>query len=162
MGITNAIAKATRRGKGNIMICSSDVASALAMAGILDYNSALQSQVNLTVDDTGNTFAGTLFGRIKVYIDPFFVASGTSEFAVIGFKGTNAYDAGIFYCPYVPLQMVRAVDTTTFQPKIGFKTRYGMVANPFSNGASGVFPDDGKLMARRNVYYRLFGVKNLM
>ena len=158
----NAIAKATRRGKGNIMICSSDVASALAMAGILDYNSALQSQVNLTVDDTGNTFAGTLFGRIKVYIDPFFVASGTSEFAVIGFKGTNAYDAGIFYCPYVPLQMVRAVDTTTFQPKIGFKTRYGMVANPFAQGTtqgSGALLQNGQLA---NQYYRAFKVKNIM
>jgi hypothetical protein len=144
------------------MICSSDVASALAMAGILDYNSALQSQVNLTVDDTGNTFAGTLFGRIKVYIDPFFVASGTSEFAVIGFKGTNAYDAGIFYCPYVPLQMVRAVDTTTFQPKIGFKTRYGMVANPFAQGTtqgSGALLANGQLA---NQYYRAFKVKNIM
>jgi hypothetical protein len=158
----NAIAKATRRGKGNIMICSSDVASALAMAGILDYNSALQSQVNLTVDDTGNTFAGTLFGRIKVYIDPYFTATGTSEFAVIGFKGTNAYDAGLFYCPYVPLQMVRAVDTTTFQPKIGFKTRYGMVANPFAQGTtqgSGALLQNGQLA---NQYYRAFKVKNIM
>ena len=158
----NAIAKATRRGKGNIMICSSDVASALAMAGILDYNSALQSQVNLTVDDTGNTFAGTLFGRIKVYIDPYFTATGTSEFAVIGFKGTNAYDAGIFYCPYVPLQMVRAVDTTTFQPKIGFKTRYGMVANPFAQGTTqgaGALLQNGQLA---NQYYRAFKVKNIM
>ena len=158
----NAIAKATRRGKGNIMICSSDVASALAMAGILDYNSALQSQVSLTVDDTGNTFAGTLFGRIKVYIDPYFVASGTSEFAVVGYKGTNAYDAGLFYCPYVPLQMVRAVDTTTFQPKIGFKTRYGMVANPFAQGTtqgSGALLQNGQLA---NNYYRAFKVKNIM
>jgi len=155
----NAIAKTTRRGKGNIMICSSDVASALAMAGILDYNSALQSQVNLTVDDTGNTFAGTLFGRIKVYIDPYFTATGTSEFAVIGYKGTNAYDAGLFYCPYVPLQMVRAVDTTTFQPKIGFKTRYGMVANPFAQGTTqGV----GKFAVLTNNYYRAFVVKNIM
>ena len=158
----NAIAKATRRGKGNIMICSSDVASALAMAGILDYNSALQSQVNLTVDDTGNTFAGTLFGRIKVYIDPYFTATTTSEFAVIGYKGTNAYDAGLFYCPYVPLQMVRAVDTTTFQPKIGFKTRYGMVANPFAQGTtqgSGALLQNGQLA---NNYYRAFKVKNIM
>ena len=158
----NAIAKATRRGKGNIMICSSDVASALAMAGILDYNSALQSQVNLTVDDTGNTFAGTLFGRIKVYIDPYFIATGTSEFAVVGYKGTNAYDAGLFYCPYVPLQMVRAVDTTTFQPKIGFKTRYGMVANPFAQGTtqgSGALLQNGQLA---NNYYRAFKVKNIM
>ena len=155
----NAIAKATRRGKGNIMICSSDVASALAMAGILDYNSALQSQVSLTVDDTGNTFAGTLFGRIKVYIDPYFVASGTSEFAVVGYKGTNAYDAGLFYCPYVPLQMVRAVDTTTFQPKIGFKTRYGMVANPYAEGATAGL---GALTKDSNVYYRRVLVDNLM
>ena len=155
----NAIAKATRRGKGNIMICSSDVASALAMAGILDYNSALQSQVNLTVDDTGSTFAGTLFGRIKVYIDPYFVASGTSEFAVVGYKGTNAYDAGLFYCPYVPLQMVRAVDTTTFQPKIGFKTRYGMVANPFAQGTT---QGSGARTVLTNNYYRAFKVKNIM
>ena len=155
----NAIAKATRRGKGNVMICSSDVASALAMAGILDYNSALQSQVNLTVDDTGNTFAGTLFGRIKVYIDPYFVASGTSEFAVVGYKGTNAYDAGLFYCPYVPLQMVRAVDTTTFQPKIGFKTRYGMVANPFAQGTT---QGSGARTVLTNTYYRAFKVKNIM
>jgi hypothetical protein len=155
----NAIAKATRRGKGNILICSSDVASALAMAGILDYNSALQSQVNLTVDDTGNTFAGTLFGRIKVYIDPYFVATGTSEFAVVGYKGTNAYDAGLFYCPYVPLQMVRAVDTTTFQPKIGFKTRYGMVANPFAQGTT---QGSGANTVLTNNYYRAFKVRNIM
>jgi len=155
----NAIAKATRRGKGNIMICSSDVASALAMAGILDYNSALQGQVNLTVDDTGSTFAGTLFGRVKVYIDPYFTASGTSEFAVVGYKGTNAYDAGLFYCPYVPLQMVRAVDTTTFQPKIGFKTRYGMVANPFAQGTT---QGSGARTVLTNNYYRAFKVKNIM
>jgi len=155
----NTIAKQTRRGKGNIMLCSSDVASALAMAGILDYNSALQSQVNLTVDDTGNTFAGTLFGRIKVYIDPYFPAGSTSEFAVVGYKGSNAYDAGIFYCPYVPLQMVRAVDTGTFQPKIGFKTRYGLVANPFAEGTTaGV----GALTNLANVYYRAFKIANLM
>jgi hypothetical protein len=155
----NTIAKTTRRGKGNVMICSSDVASALAMAGILDYQSALQGQVSLTVDDTGNTFAGTLFGRIKVYIDPYFGANSTSEFAVMGFKGSNAYDAGLFYCPYVPLQMVRAVDQFTFQPKIGFKTRYGMVANPF---AQGLTQGNGIINARTNVYYRIFGVKNLM
>jgi hypothetical protein len=155
----NTIAKTTRRGKGNIMICSSDVASALAMAGILDYQSALNSQVNLTVDDTGNTFAGTLFGRIKVYIDPYFPAGATSEFAVIGYKGSNAYDAGLFYCPYVPLQMVRAVDTGTFQPKIGFKTRYGLVANPFAQGtAQGL----GALTAMSNLYYRSFKIANLM
>jgi len=155
----NTIAKTTRRGKGNIMICSSDVASALAMAGILDYQSALQGQVNLTVDDTGSTFAGTLFGRIKVYIDPYFPAGSTNEFAIIGFKGSNAYDAGIFYCPYVPLQMVRAVDTGTFQPKIGFKTRYGLVANPFAEGTSQGL---GALTAQSNNYYRGFAIKNLM
>ena len=155
----NTIAKTTRRGKGNVMICSSDVASALAMAGILDYNSALQGQINLTVDDTGNTFAGTLFGRIKVYIDPFAPTSSTSEFAVLGYKGSNAYDAGIFYCPYVPLQMVRAVDTGTFQPKIGFKTRYGLVANPFAEGTS---VGAGALTAQSNFYYRAFQIANLM
>ena len=155
----NTIAKTTRRGKGNIMICSSDVASALAMAGILDYQSALAGQVNLTVDDTGNTFAGTLFGRIKVYIDPYAPTSSTSEFAVIGYKGSNAYDAGMFYCPYVPLQMVRAVDTGTFQPKIGFKTRYGLVANPFAEGTS---VGAGALTAQSNFYYRAFQIANLM
>jgi hypothetical protein len=155
----NTIAKTTRRGKGNIMICSSDVASALAMAGILDYNSALASNVNLTVDDTGNTFAGTLFGRIKVYIDPYAPTSATSEFAVVGYKGSNAYDAGLFYCPYVPLQMVRAVDTNNFQPKIGFKTRYGLVANPFAEGTS---QGAGALNVLSNNYYRAFKIANLM
>ena len=155
----NTIAKTTRRGKGNVLIVSSDVASALAMAGILDYNSALQSQVSLTVDDTGNTFAGTLFGRIKVYIDPYAPTSSSSEFAVVGYKGSNAYDAGLFYCPYVPLQMVRAVDTTNFQPKIGFKTRYGLVANPFAEGTTqGV----GALNVLSNNYYRAFKIQNLM
>jgi len=155
----NTIAKTTRRGKGNILICSSDVASAFAMAGILDYQSALQGQVNLTVDDTGNTFAGTMFGRIKVYIDPYAQASSTNEFAVVGFKGSNAYDAGIFYCPYVPLQMVRAVDTGTFQPKIGFKTRYGLVANPFAEGTTQGL---GGLNAQLNNYYRSFRIANIM
>jgi hypothetical protein len=155
----NTIAKTTRRGKGNVLIVSSDVASALAMSGILDYQSALQGQVNLTVDDTGNTFAGTLFGRIKVYIDPYFPTTSTSEFAVVGYKGSNAYDAGLFYCPYVPLQMVRAVDTTTFQPKIGFKTRYGLVANPFAEGAT---QGTGALTAKSNVYYRAFKISNIM
>jgi hypothetical protein len=155
----NTIAKQTRRGKGNVLIVSSDVASALAMSGILDYQSALQGQVNLTVDDTGNTFAGTLFGRIKVYIDPYFPTTSTSEFAVVGYKGSNAYDAGLFYCPYVPLQMVRAVDTTTFQPKIGFKTRYGLVANPFAEGAT---QSNGALNAKSNVYYRAFKISNIM
>ena len=155
----NTIAKQTRRGKGNTLICSSDVASALAMAGLLDYQSALNSQVNLTVDDTGNTFAGTLFGRIKVYIDPYFPVSSTAEFAVVGYKGSNAYDAGLFYCPYVPLQMVRAVDTNNFQPKIGFKTRYGLVANPFAGGSS---QGSGAITAMSNVYYRGFKVANIM
>ena len=155
----NTIAKQTRRGKGNTLICSSDVASALAMAGLLDYQSALNSQVNLTVDDTGNTFAGTLFGRIKVYIDPYFPVSSSSEFAVVGYKGSNAYDAGLFYCPYVPLQMVRAVDTNNFQPKIGFKTRYGLVANPFANGSS---QGSGNITAMSNVYYRAFKISNIM
>jgi len=155
----NVIAKTTRRGKGNVMICSSDVASALAMAGLLDYQSALNSQISLTVDDTGNTFAGTLFGRIKVYIDPYFAANSTSEFAVMGYKGSNAYDAGLFYCPYVPLQMVRAVDTNNFQPKIGFKTRYGLVANPFAEGATQGL---GAINAKSNLYYRAFKIANLM
>jgi hypothetical protein len=155
----NTIAKLTRRGKGNIIIVSSDVASAFAMAGILDYNSALNSQVNLTVDDTGNTFAGTMFGRIKVYIDPYAQTSSTSEFAVVGYTGTNAYDAGIFYCPYVPLQMVRAVDTGTFQPKIGFKTRYGLVANPFAEGTTAGL---GALTVQANNYYRSFRIANIM
>ena len=155
----NTIAKTTRRGKGNIIIVSSDVASAFAMAGLLDYNSALQSQVNLTVDDTGNTFAGTMFGRIKVYIDPYATTSGTSEFAVVGYKGSNAYDAGIFYCPYVPLQMVRAVDTGTFQPKIGFKTRYGIVENTFAEGTS---KGAGALTGLSNNYYRAFKITNIM
>jgi hypothetical protein len=155
----NTIAKTTRRGKGNVLIVSSDVASAFAMAGLLDYNSALQSQVSLTVDDTGNTFAGTMFGRIKVYIDPYAPTSASSEFAVVGYKGTNAYDAGLFYCPYVPLQMVRAVDTNNFQPKIGFKTRYGLVANPFAEGTS---QGNGALNVLSNNYYRAFKIANLM
>ena len=129
----NQIAKTTRRGKGNILIVSSDVASALAMAGVLQYTPALSA--DLTVDDTGNTFAGLLHGRIKVYIDPYFGGSAQGvELATVGYKGTSPYDSGIFYCPYVPLQMVRAVDPGTFQPKIGFKTRYGIVANPFAEG----------------------------
>ncbi len=157
----NQIAKLTRRGKGNIMICSSDVASAFAMAGLLDYQSALQGQVNLTVDDTGNTFAGTMFGRIKVFVDPYFPvhSAGSSEFAVMGYKGSNAYDAGIFYCPYVPLQMVRAVDTGTFQPKIGFKTRYSIVANPFAGGATQGL---GGLTAQSNCFYRGIKIQNLV
>jgi hypothetical protein len=152
----NAIAKATRRGKGNIMICSSDVASALQMAGVLDYTPALAN--NLQVDDTGNTFAGVLNGRIKVYIDPYFAASSGVHYATIGYKGTSAFDAGLFYCPYVPLQMVRAVGQDTFQPKIGFKTRYGMVANPFATSDA-----DGALaFSKKNIYYRRLAIANLM
>jgi len=154
----NVIAKQTRRGKGNVLIVSSDVASAMAMAGVLSYTPALQA--DLQVDDTGNTFAGMLHGRIKVYIDPYFGGyTANQELVTIGYKGSSPYDAGLFYCPYVPLQMVRAVDQFTFQPKIGFKTRYGMVANPF---AQGLTQGNGQLNARTNVYYRLFGVKNLM
>jgi hypothetical protein len=154
----NVIAKQTRRGKGNVLIVSSDVASAMAMAGVLSYTPALQS--DLQVDDTGNTFAGLLHGRIKVYIDPYFGGyTSNQELVTIGYKGSSPYDAGLFYCPYVPLQMVRAVDQYTFQPKIGFKTRYGMVANPF---AEGLGAGNGGLNARTNKYYRIFGVKNLM
>ena len=154
---SNAIAKATRRGKGNVLICSSDVASALQMAGVLDYTPALASN-NLQVDDTGNTFAGVLNGRIKVYIDPYFAATSGTHYATIGYKGTSAFDAGLFYCPYVPLQMVRAVGQDTFQPKIGFKTRYGMVANPFATSAA-----DGVLaFANKNIYYRRIAITNLM
>lgn len=154
----NAIAKQTRRGKGNIVICSSDVASAFALAGLLDYAGALKDNVSLNVDDTGNTFAGTLLGRYKVYIDPYFPAVQSAEFAVVGYKGQNAFDAGLFYCPYVPLQMVRAIDTSTFQPKIGFKTRYGLVANPF---AEGLTQGSGNLNAKSNVYYRSFKISNI-
>ena len=150
----NAIAKTTRRGKGNILIASSDVASALVMAGVLDYTPALST--NLTVDDTGNTFAGVLNGRMKVYIDPYFLTSGTDELAMVGYKGTNPYDAGFFYCPYVPLQMVRAVGEQTFQPKIGFKTRYGVVENPFYSQANGT------ITANANPYYRIVKILNLL
>ena len=150
----NAIAKQTRRGKGNIIICSSDVASALQMAGVLDYAPALNSN-NLNVDDTGNTFAGVLNGRLRVYIDPY----AGSNYLVVGYKGSSAFDAGLFYCPYVPLQMVRAVNPDTFQPKIGFKTRYGMVANPFAGGdVEGL----GAILEDSNVYYRRLLVNNLM
>ena len=148
----NAIAKATRRGKGNIVICSSDVATALAASGQLDY----QVGAGLSVDDTGNTFAGTLNGKMKVYIDPY----ATTDYITVGYKGANAYDAGVFYCPYVPLQMVKAVGEADFQPKIGFKTRYGMAANPFvtdANGGAGVQSSAGK-----NDYYRIMRVDNLM
>jgi len=150
----NLIAKQTRRGKGNIIICSSDVASALQMAGVLDYTPALNSNA-LNVDDTGNTFAGVLNGRFRVYIDPY----TTGNYMTVGYKGSSAYDAGIFYCPYVPLQMVRAVDQDTFQPKIGFKTRYGMVANPFAEGTD---LGAGALSQDSNVYYRRTVVANLL
>lgn len=157
----NAIAKATRRGKGNILIVSSDVASAMAMAGVLDYTPALQA--NLNVDDTGNTFVGVLHGRMKVYIDPYFGGSSVNdELACVGYKGASAYDAGLFYCPYVPLQMVRAVGPDTFQPKIGFKTRYGMVANPFATTNGDGVIGDRYDAGQRNIYYRIFRVKNLM
>ena len=149
----NAIAKGTRRGKGNMVICSSDVASALQMAGVLDYTPALNSNA-LDVDDTGNTFAGVLNGRYRVYIDPY----AGANYMVVGYKGSSSFDAGIFYCPYVPLQMVRAVGENSFQPKIGFKTRYGMVSNPFSKGAT---QGNGALTVDSNVYYRRVTVSNL-
>ena len=163
----NAIAQRTRRGKGNIILCSADVASALTMAGVLDYTPALNA--NLQVDPTGNTFAGTLQGKYRVYIDPYAANLGGAtqtantspgnQYYVVGYKGSSPYDAGLFYCPYVPLQMVRAVGENTFQPKIGFKTRYGMVANPFADGtAQGM----GLLNVNKNRYYRRVAVKNLM
>lgn len=150
----NQIAKNTRRGRGNMIICSSDVASALTMAGVLDYTPALNSN-NLVVDDTGNTFAGVINGRIRVYIDPY----TTGNYMTIGYKGKNAFDAGVFYCPYVPLQMVRAMEPSAFQPRIGFKTRYGIVANPF---AEGLTAGAGAITADSNVYYRRLIVSNLM
>jgi hypothetical protein len=153
----NAIAQQTRRGKGNTILCSADVASALAMAGVLDYTPALNA--NLNVDDTGNTFAGVLQGKYRVYIDPYSANVSANQFYVVGYKGSSPYDAGIFYCPYVPLQMVRAVGENTFQPKIGFKTRYGMVANPF---AQGLDVGAGALTTNANVYYRRVKVANLM
>ena len=159
----NRIAQRTRRGKGNMIICSSDVASALQMAGVLDYTPALNN--NLNVDDTGNTFAGVLNGRFKVYIDPYSANSSASQYYVVGYKGTSPYDAGMFYCPYVPLQMVRAVGQDTFQPKIGFKTRYGLIANPFAEtgAASGaVTAVENAGSANSNRYYRRVQVANLM
>jgi len=151
----NQIAKTTRRGKGNFVICSSDVASALAMTGILQYAPALST--NLNVDDTGNTFAGVLNGRYKVFVDPYFSAAAANhELMMVGYKGVSPYDAGFFYCPYIPLQMVRAVGPDTFQPKIGFKTRYGMVENPFWSASNGA------LTPTNNPYYRLVKVANLM
>ena len=161
----NAIAQRTRRGKGNIILCSADVASALTMAGVLDYTPALNA--NLNVDDTGNTFAGVLQGKYRVYIDPYAAnltsanaaPSGGNQYYVVGYKGTSPYDAGLFYCPYVPLQMVRAVGENTFQPKIGFKTRYGLVANPFAEGTDQGL---GRLKVNQNRYYRRVQIKNLM
>ena len=148
----NVIAKETRRGKGNVVICSSDVATALAASGQLDYAPAMST--NLQVDDTGNTFAGVLNGRTRVYIDPY---AGT-DYVTVGYKGQNPYDSGVFYCPYVPLQMVKAVGENTFQPKIGFKTRYGMASNPFV----GSTPSDGLATVKTNQYYRIFAVKNIL
>jgi len=145
----NAIAQTTRRGRGNFIICSSDVASALAMAGVLDYAPALSTGLN--VDEASTTFAGVLNGKYKVYVDPYSANQANTQFFVAGYKGTSAFDAGLFYCPYVPLEKVRAIDPATFQPKIGFKTRYGMVANPFTSLASGT-----------NIYYRKVAVTNLM
>jgi hypothetical protein len=148
----NRIAIETRRGKGNFIVCSSDVASALSAAGMLDYTPAMST--NLNVDDTGNTFAGTLNGRTRVYIDPY----AQQNYVTVGYKGTNPYDAGLFYCPYVPLTMVRAVGEDTFQPKIGFKTRYGMASNPFV----GATPADGLAAVKTNQYYRIFRVDNIL
>ena len=156
----NRIAQRTRRGKGNMILCSADVASALTMAGVLDYTPALNA--NLNVDDTGNTFAGILAGKYRVYIDPYSANSTAdgSQYYVVGYKGSSPYDAGLFYCPYVPLQMVRAVGENTFQPKIGFKTRYGIVANPFAEGTNDT--DTGRLKAGVNRYYQRVRVLNLM
>jgi hypothetical protein len=157
----NHIGQDTRRGKGNFIVCSADVASALAMAGVLDYTPALST--NLNVDDTGNTFAGVLNGRFKVYVDPYSANLGSAnQFYVVGYKGTSPYDAGIFYCPYVPLQMVRAVDPNSFQPKIGFKTRYGMIANPYVTTTASGAADASTFTANRNQYYRRTKVTNLM
>ena len=162
----NVISKETRRGKGNMVICDADTASALAMGGFLNISPALN--VNLEVDDTGNTFAGVLNGKFKVYIDPYATANNSTlsipnNYALVGYKGTNPYDAGLFYCPYVPLQMVRAVGENTFQPKIGFKTRYGLVSNPFvtTTGVVNGTPDGETLTKRVNQYYRMFRILNL-
>ena len=158
----NAIAQETRRGKGNMILCSADVASALTMAGGLDYTPALNA--NLNVDDTGNTFAGVLAGKYRVYIDPYSAnavnSAGVNQYFVTGYKGSSPYDAGLFYCPYVPLQMVRAVGENTFQPKIGFKTRYGLAANPFAQGSTTTNP--GAILVNSNRYYRRTRVLNLM
>jgi hypothetical protein len=163
----NAIAQETRRGKGNFLVCSADVASALAMAGVLDYTSGLNGAGGPSigaVDDTGNLSVGTINGRIKVYVDPYAANLSDKHYYVIGYKGTSPYDAGLFYCPYVPLQMVRSIDPNSFQPKIGFKTRYGMVSNPFvtTNGTYNGTPDGETLSANANMYYRRVQVTNLM
>jgi len=157
----NAIGQQTRRGRGNVIITSADVASALAMAGVLDYSSGLSGKNDLTVDDTSTTFAGVLNGKYKVYVDPYTSNVSSTQFFVVGYKGASAFDAGLFYCPYVPLQMVRAVDPNSFQPKIGFKTRYGLVANPFVNLDDGTSGQDN-LTADVNYYYRRVKVTNLM
>lgn len=161
----NRIALDTRRGKGNFIVCTSDVASALSLAGVLDYAPALQAATSLDIDDTGNTFAGVLNGKTKVYIDPYAIPNTPTaqsdaghNFYVAGYKGPNAWDAGIYYAPYVPLQMFRAVDTNTFQPKIGYKTRYGIVANPFAQGTTKGL---GALTANTNLYFRRVKVTNL-
>jgi hypothetical protein len=157
----NAIGQQTRRGKGNMIICSADVASALQMSGVLDYAPALNT--NLNVDDTGNTFAGVLNGKFKVYIDPYSANVSADQFYVVGYKGTSPYDSGIFYCPYVPLQMVRAVGQDSFQPKIGFKTRYGMVANPFATtNGTGAIDFTSPAAGDQTVYYRRVKVSNIM
>ena len=158
----NHIAQDTRRGKGNFIVCSADVASALAMSGVLDYAPSLST--NLNVDDTGNTFAGVLNGRYRVYIDPYSANLGAAnQFYVVGYKGTSPYDAGMFYCPYVPLQMVRAIDPNSFQPKIGFKTRYGLIANPYVTSSDSLSDSDAdSFTANRNQYYRRTKVVNLM
>ena len=157
----NAIGQETRRGKGNIIITSADVASALQMAGVLDYTPALAN--NLNVDDTATTFAGVLNGRFRVYVDPYAANVAASQYYVVGYKGTSPYDAGLFYCPYVPLQMVRAVGENTFQPKIGFKTRYGMAANPFHTGTVAAGAEGAiTFTANSNKYYRRVKVANLM
>ena len=158
----NAIGQLTRRGKGNLIICSADVASALQMAGVLDYAPALST--NLNVDDTGNTFAGVLNGKFKVYVDPYSANVSASQFYVVGYKGSSPYDSGLFYCPYVPLQMVRAVGQDSFQPKIGFKTRYGMVQNPFAttNGLGALDVSGAVAAGDQNLYYRRVKVTNIM
>ena len=153
----NAIGQQTRRGRGNFIITSADVASALAMAGVLDYTPALQGNSAMNIDDTSTTFAGVLNGKYKVYVDPYTANVSNTQFFVVGYKGSSAFDAGLFYCPYVPLQMVRAVDPQSFQPKIGFKTRYGLVANPFVS-----LDGTGGLTANENYYYRRVKVTNLM